>query len=225
MSVDGMALLRQAGHHLQKTAHAGEQNRPDVARRRQDWFDGQTDLDPSRLIFIDETGLSTKMARLRGRAASGERCRAPAADGYWKTTSFTAGLRQDGVVAPWLVDGARRWCDGRRGLPHLRDAGPGARALAGRYRGDGPAGAQGRRHQRGDRGRRRSPSHPSALLAGLQPHRARLRQAEGAPAQGCLPIDPPCGTWSPNFSSPSPRRNAPTFSPARATTAIRSSLP
>ena len=59
-----------------RTAHASEQERPDVARRRQAWFDGQPDLDPERLIFIDESGATTKMARLRGRAARGERCRA-----------------------------------------------------------------------------------------------------------------------------------------------------
>ena len=66
-------------HNLtyKKTAHASEQERPDVAARRQDWFNAQPDLDPERLVFIDETGASTKMARLRGRAPRGQRCRAP----------------------------------------------------------------------------------------------------------------------------------------------------
>ena len=60
-----MAVLRQARHHVKKkTAHATEQQRPDVLVRRQAWFDGQPDLDPEKLIFIDETGTSTKMARL-----------------------------------------------------------------------------------------------------------------------------------------------------------------
>nr|WP_255720351.1 IS630 family transposase [Acuticoccus kalidii] len=91
---------------VSKTAHAAEQDRPDVARRRHAWLEGQLELDPDRLIFIDETGLSTKMARLRGRAPRGERCRAPVPHGHWKTTTFTAGLRRDGLVAPWLLDGA-----------------------------------------------------------------------------------------------------------------------
>ena len=73
---------------------------------RERWFDRQPDLDPRRLIFIDETGASTKMARLRGRSPRGERCRAPIPHGHWKTTTFTAGLRLDGLVAPWLLDGA-----------------------------------------------------------------------------------------------------------------------
>ena len=102
-----MALLRQAGDHVQKkTAHASEQQRPDVVARRQAWFDGQPELDPERLIFIDETGASTKMARLRGRAVRGERCRASVPHGHWKTTTFTAGLRLSGLTAPMVLDGA-----------------------------------------------------------------------------------------------------------------------
>ena len=74
-----------------------------IARRL--WFDGQLDLDPDRLVFIDETGASTKMARLRGRALRGERCRAPVPHGHWNTTTLTAGLRRSGMVAPMVLDG------------------------------------------------------------------------------------------------------------------------
>lgn len=83
-----------------------EQERPDVLKRRQAWFDGQLDLDPARLVFIDETGLSTKMARLRGRAPCGERCRAGVPHGHWKTTTFTGALRLTGMTAPFVYDGA-----------------------------------------------------------------------------------------------------------------------
>jgi len=83
-----------------------EQERPDILKRRQDWFDGQPDLDPERLVFIDETGLSTKMARLRGRALRGERCRAGVPHGHWKTTTFTGALRLSGMTAPFVYDGA-----------------------------------------------------------------------------------------------------------------------
>ena len=64
------------GSALKKTAHAAEQERPDVAARRLAWLESQPDLDPRRLVFIDETGASTKMARLRGRSKRGQRCRA-----------------------------------------------------------------------------------------------------------------------------------------------------
>jgi transposase len=89
-----------------KSAHALEQDRPDVLKRRRDWFDGQLDLDPAKLVFIDETGLSTKMARLRGRAPRGERCRAGVPHGHWKTTTFTGALRLTGMTAPFVYDGA-----------------------------------------------------------------------------------------------------------------------
>lgn len=72
---------------------------------RQAWSEGQTNLDPERLIFIDESGLSTKMARLRGWAPKGERCRAAIPHGHWKTITFVGGLTLDGFVAPMLLDG------------------------------------------------------------------------------------------------------------------------
>lgn len=90
---------------LKKTAHASEQERPDVAARRQAWFDAQPDLDPEDLVFIDETGASTKMARLRGRAPRGQRCRAPIPHGHWKTITFVAALRLCGLTAPMVLDG------------------------------------------------------------------------------------------------------------------------
>ena len=104
--VDGLALLRQARADAQKkTGHASEQQRPDVLARRRLWFEGQAGLAPERLIFIDETGASTKMARLRGWSRKGERCRASIPHGHWKTTTLTAGLRLSGLAAPMLLDG------------------------------------------------------------------------------------------------------------------------
>jgi hypothetical protein len=57
-----------------------------------------------RLVFIDETGTTTKMTRLRGRAPRGKRLRASAPFGHWKTETFIAGLRRDGLVAPFVID-------------------------------------------------------------------------------------------------------------------------
>jgi transposase len=65
----------------------------------------QPELDPERLVFIDETGASTKMARLYGRAPRGQRCRAPVPHGHWETTTFTGALRLQGLTAPMLLDG------------------------------------------------------------------------------------------------------------------------
>ncbi|MFB4376008.1 IS630 family transposase [Agrobacterium sp. CR_3] len=101
------AWLRGRGWTFKKkSAHALEQDRPDVLKRRRAWFEGQLDLDPEKLIFIDETSLSTKMACLRGRAIRGERCRAGVPHGHWKTTTFTGALRLTGMTAPFVYDGA-----------------------------------------------------------------------------------------------------------------------
>jgi transposase len=88
-----------------KSAHAEEQDRPDVLRRRRAWFEAQPDLDPDRLVFIDETWASTNMARTHGRAPRGERLRAAVPHGHWLTTTFVAGLRNTGMVAPMVLDG------------------------------------------------------------------------------------------------------------------------
>jgi transposase len=102
-------VAEAAGHDAQKkTAYASEQDRPDILKRRRAWFEGQLDLDPERLVFVDETGASTKMARLYGRALRGERCRSGVPHGHWKTTTFTAGLRLTGFTAPMVLDGPMR---------------------------------------------------------------------------------------------------------------------
>lgn len=73
--------------------------------KREAWAASREGLDPDRLIFIDESGLSTKMARLRGWAPKGERCLAAIPHGHWKTITFAGGLTRSGFVAPLLLDG------------------------------------------------------------------------------------------------------------------------
>ena len=66
----------------------------------------QRSLDPAKLVFIDETSAATNMARRYGRARRGERVLAAVPYGHRKTTTFVAGLRQDGLIAPLVLDGA-----------------------------------------------------------------------------------------------------------------------
>jgi transposase len=90
---------------VKKTAHASEQDRPDILKRRQDWFDGQLDLDPEHLVFIDEAWASTNMARRHGRCIRGERLRIGVPHGHWKTTTFVGALTLRGFIAPFVLDG------------------------------------------------------------------------------------------------------------------------
>jgi transposase len=63
-------------------------------------------LDPDRLVFVDETWAKTNMTRRYGRSPSGRRLVMPAPHGHWKTTTFVAALRADGLGAPMVADGA-----------------------------------------------------------------------------------------------------------------------
>jgi transposase len=84
---------------------ASEQDRPDVARRRERWRRHQARVDPSRLVFIDETWAKTNMAPIRGWGAKGARLKAKAPHGHWKTLTFIAALRCDRIDAPCVFDG------------------------------------------------------------------------------------------------------------------------
>jgi len=88
-----------------KSLRASEQERADVARARRRWLRKQSMLDPARLVFIDETATSTNMVRLRGRCRRGERLVGSVPHGHWKTITLVAGLRHDGMVAPFVIDG------------------------------------------------------------------------------------------------------------------------
>lgn len=63
-------------------------------------------------MFIDETWAKTNMARLSGWGIKGQRVKGLAPHGHWRTMTLLAGLRQDGMVAPFVVDGPinGNWC-------------------------------------------------------------------------------------------------------------------
>ncbi|HZM08091.1 MAG TPA: IS630 family transposase [Methylocella sp.] len=92
------------GVTFKKTAHATEQQRPDVLKKRLEWFEGQLDLDPDKLVFIDETGASTNLARKGGRCQRGRRLRIGVPHGHYKTVTLVAGIRLRGLVAAKTYD-------------------------------------------------------------------------------------------------------------------------
>ena len=63
-------------------------------------------MTPGRLVFIDETWTKTNMVRLYGRAPTGHRLVGAVPHGHWQTSTFIAGLRHDGLVAPCVFKGA-----------------------------------------------------------------------------------------------------------------------
>ncbi len=89
---------------LKKSLFASEQDRPKVTRRRLQWQQRQTKVDPKRLVFIDETWAKTNMTPIRGRCVVGQRLVAKVPHSHRKTLTFVAALRCDGIYAPCLLD-------------------------------------------------------------------------------------------------------------------------
>jgi transposase len=77
-----------------------------VKEKRAAWRERMPGLDPKKLVFIDETGANTKLTRRYGRAPRGQRLVDAVPHGHWKTTTFVAALRSEGLVAPMVIDGA-----------------------------------------------------------------------------------------------------------------------
>jgi transposase len=76
-----------------------------VAERREAFKRLQKELDPTKLVFLDETWAKTNMTPLRGWAPRSERLVDYAPHGHWKTTTFIAALRHDEITAPYVFDG------------------------------------------------------------------------------------------------------------------------
>ena len=117
-----------------------------MARARQRWMREQGMFDPAHLVFVDETAANTKMVRLSGRCPRGERLIGRVPQGHWKTITFVAALRRNGMRAPCTVDGSM---NGTK--PGLCQTVPGPDPQAQGYRRDRqPSCAQSCWHSRGD---------------------------------------------------------------------------
>jgi transposase len=87
---------------------AAECARADIRDERRVWTTQRQPRmrqQPHRLVFLDETFVNTRMTHLRGRSRKGQRLRASAPFGHWKTHTFIAGLRCHELSAPWIIDG------------------------------------------------------------------------------------------------------------------------
>jgi hypothetical protein len=159
-----------------------------VSQARARWTDGQAALDPGRLVFVDETGAATNMARRYGRSRRGQRLVAAVPHGHWKTTTFIAALRQDRIEAPMVIDQAmngtifKAWVEQclaptlSPGDIVIMDNLPAHKVTGVRDAIDGPQGCRRARRHRGEGGRA---GLPAAILSRSQSNRAALRQAQG----------------------------------------------
>jgi transposase len=90
----------------EKTFRAAEQDREDVAGQRAAWRAELAGIAPERLVFIDETGIDTRMTRAYARATRGRRAPGKIAWGHWRRLTVIGALALDGVVACMSVAAA-----------------------------------------------------------------------------------------------------------------------
>ena len=76
-----------------------------MKRKREDWEYCLPGLDLDRLVFLDECGINTLMARLRGRCPQGKRLVDSSSAACWQTTTLVSAVRLDGAVAPMMLPG------------------------------------------------------------------------------------------------------------------------
>lgn len=72
---------------------------------REQWCQRVAEIDPRRLLFLDETGAKTNMTRLYGRMRGGARVKDYAPHGHWNTTTLVAVVTWTGPSAPMVLDG------------------------------------------------------------------------------------------------------------------------
>jgi transposase len=88
-----------------KSPHAAERDRPEVRRKRREFRRDVARIEPGRLVFVDETGVTTAMTPRYGRAPRGERVE-DSAPASWESVTVIAALGADGVRAPLALPGA-----------------------------------------------------------------------------------------------------------------------
>jgi len=88
-----------------KSLHADRRDRPEVQRRRRAFRRKVRKIEPERLVFVDETGVTTAMTPTHAWAPRGERA-VDSAPASWETTSLIAALGLGGVRAPLAFPGS-----------------------------------------------------------------------------------------------------------------------
>jgi transposase len=101
----GFALDRQGLTRKKKRLYASQRDRPDVQEERRSFRRTVSGIAPERLVFVDETGVTTTMTPAYARAPRGERA-VDSAPASWETVTVIAALGVDGVRAPLAFPGA-----------------------------------------------------------------------------------------------------------------------
>jgi hypothetical protein len=85
---------------------ASEQDRADLQEERTVFCERIRQIEPTELVFVDETGITTAMTRLYARAPRNERARGSAPCGHWRRLTVLGALSGEGMVAAMSIEAA-----------------------------------------------------------------------------------------------------------------------
>jgi transposase len=105
--VFGAALGEKAGAAVEKKSlHARERDTETNQLKRQQFIERIRATPPERLIFLDESGVTTSMTGLRGRCLGGQRTHEATPGGHWKIMTILGALSLSGMVATMTIEEA-----------------------------------------------------------------------------------------------------------------------
>jgi transposase len=105
--VAGLADAYAAGvADEKKSLHALERDTAINLQRRTEFLDRIRTIPPEKLIFLDESGVTTSMTRLYGRARRGRRVHEATPGGHWKILTILGAMNLGGMLATMTVEAA-----------------------------------------------------------------------------------------------------------------------
>ena len=89
-----------------KSLHATERDSEENLRKREVFLETVRTIAPQDLIYLDESGVSTQMTRLYGRAEGGPRVQDTVPGGHWKMLTILGAMDDNGMLATMTVEAA-----------------------------------------------------------------------------------------------------------------------
>jgi transposase len=89
-----------------KSLHAQERDPEANRKRREEFRERLGSIPPEQLIFLDESGVTTQMTRLWGRAPSGDRVTEATPQGHWRVLTMLGAMSLGGMVAAMTIESA-----------------------------------------------------------------------------------------------------------------------
>ena len=99
------ALQRLGLRRKKKVVFASERERPEVQAKRLAWKHKTCQIDAHRMVFVDQTGVNTRMQRDYGRAPAGVRVVGLVPDKHYQSSTLMGALGLDGRIETFVYEG------------------------------------------------------------------------------------------------------------------------